>query len=147
MVQEARALVASWGWSLHDCVMSWWCFWHPVRRWNSGLCGHVSRRWGWRLSLNGINTVPQSLREAALTWFPFLDAWAVLTTTCLVALAASHAWVQFPFGGQCTCNMQFPAIDAKLDENILFGLRNLLNSADSIFVGTLLQHVLQVYLS
>ena len=40
------------------------------------------------------NTVPQSLREAALAWLSPLDARAVLAVTCTIALTASHTHQQ-----------------------------------------------------
>ena len=56
-----------------------------------GLCGHVSRSWGWRLSLNGINTVPQSMWEAALTWLPHEQ---VLTTACAFVLCTGSKYLK-----------------------------------------------------
>ena len=84
------------GYSMHDSRWQGtrrWCFWHPVQCRKRELCGHVSWSWKWWLSLNGINTVPQSLPEAALTWFLSLDAQAISTT--VVARAASYPSVQW----------------------------------------------------
>ena len=52
---------------------------------------------GRRVGLNSVDTVPQSLREAAQTRLPPLDARAVLASTSAIASTASHLLLSMTF--------------------------------------------------